>query len=241
MQDAHNDYDITDFHGALLDIISVMNQPLRDEQILQAAGIQLEQMLFPLLVAVGRHGPVGVVELADHLGRDYTTVSRQVKKLEAQGLACKQPNRHDRRISEVTLSASGQQMIDSIAVARRRLMNQVLAQWPEDEVQALFRLTRKYADSLQKSSPPGAMPGGGLTLADKQTITRALLHSGANIKEMNLVRRHLSAVKGGKLATMAQPARIVSAPPLPITAHHVMRSGYCSGMALRSRSPLANG
>ena len=160
MQDAHNDYDITDFHGALLDIISVMNQPLRDEQILQAAGIQLEQMLFPLLVAVGRYGPVGVVELADHLGRDYTTVSRQVKKLEAQGLACKQPNRHDRRISEVTLSASGQQMIDSIAVARRRLMNQVLAQWPEDEVQALFRLTRKYADSLQKSSPPGAMPGG---------------------------------------------------------------------------------
>ncbi len=35
MQDAHNDYDITDFHGALLDIISVMNQALRDEQILQ--------------------------------------------------------------------------------------------------------------------------------------------------------------------------------------------------------------
>ncbi len=76
---------------ALLDIISVMNQPVRDEQILQAAGVQLEQMLFPLLVAVGRHGPVGG-GLADHLGRDNTTVSRQVKKLEAQGLACKQPN-----------------------------------------------------------------------------------------------------------------------------------------------------
>lgn len=55
-----------------------------------------------------------------------------------------------------------------------------------------------------------ALPAPGLTLADKQTITRALLHSGASIKEMNLVRRHLSAVKGGKLATMAQPARIVS-------------------------------
>ncbi|MDX6888846.1 MarR family winged helix-turn-helix transcriptional regulator, partial [Klebsiella pneumoniae] len=77
----HNDYDITDFHGARLDIISVMNQPLRDEQILQEAGVQLDQMLFPLLVAVGRHGPGGVVELAEQLGRDYTTVSRQVKKL----------------------------------------------------------------------------------------------------------------------------------------------------------------
>ena len=81
----HNDYDITDFHGALLDIISVMNQPLRDEQIPQAAGVQLEQMLFPLLVAVGAPWPGGVVELADHLGRDYTTVSRQVKKTGSPG------------------------------------------------------------------------------------------------------------------------------------------------------------
>ncbi|CAM6349936.1 glycerate kinase [Klebsiella sp. MC1F] len=55
-----------------------------------------------------------------------------------------------------------------------------------------------------------ALPAPGLTLKDKQAITRALLHSGANIKEMNLVRRHLSEVKGGKLARMAQPARIVS-------------------------------
>lgn len=55
-----------------------------------------------------------------------------------------------------------------------------------------------------------ALPAPGLTLADKQAITHALLHSGASIKEMNLVRRHLSAVKGGKLAALAQPARIVS-------------------------------
>ncbi|HDX8901524.1 TPA: glycerate kinase [Klebsiella michiganensis] len=55
-----------------------------------------------------------------------------------------------------------------------------------------------------------ALPAPGLTLANKQAITRALLHSGANIREMNLVRRHLSAVKGGKLALLAQPARLVS-------------------------------
>ncbi|WBW59395.1 MarR family winged helix-turn-helix transcriptional regulator [Klebsiella electrica] len=150
MQDAHNNYDITDFHGALLDIISVMNQPVRDEQLLQAADVQIDQILFPLLVAIGRCGPVGVVELADSLGRDYTTVSRQVKKLEAQGLALKQPNAHDRRISEVTLSERGKTLIERIAVARTRLINQVLAEWAEEEVAALFRLTRKYADSLQR-------------------------------------------------------------------------------------------
>ncbi|MEQ6280244.1 MarR family winged helix-turn-helix transcriptional regulator [Kluyvera sp. 142053] len=150
MQSAHNKYDITEFHGALLDIIGVMNQPVRDEQLLQAAGVQLDQILFPLLVAIGRCGPVGVVELADNLGRDYTTVSRQVKKLEAQSLAHKQPNAQDRRISEVTLSEQGRAIFDAIAVARQKLMNQVLAAWSPEEVAALFRLTRKYADSLQQ-------------------------------------------------------------------------------------------
>ncbi|MGE6982182.1 MarR family winged helix-turn-helix transcriptional regulator [Kluyvera intermedia] len=150
MQYAHNNYDITEFHGALLDIIGVMNQPVRDEQLLQAAGVKLDQILFPLLVAIGRRGPIGVVELADNLGRDYTTVSRQVKKLEALELAHKQPNAQDRRISEVTLSEQGRAIFDAIAIARQKLMNQVLAAWSPEEVEALFTLTRKYADSLQQ-------------------------------------------------------------------------------------------
>ncbi|MEZ2602534.1 MarR family winged helix-turn-helix transcriptional regulator [Kluyvera intermedia] len=150
MQYAHNNYDITEFHGALLDIIGVMNQPVRDEQLLQAAGVKLDQILFPLLVAIGRCGPIGVVELADNLGRDYTTVSRQVKKLEALELAHKQPNAQDRRISEVTLSEQGRAIFDAIAIARQKLMNQVLAAWSPEEVEALFTLTRKYADSLQQ-------------------------------------------------------------------------------------------
>lgn len=150
MQYAHNNYDITEFHGALLDIIGVMNQPVRDEQLLQAAGVKLDQILFPLLVAIGRRGPIGVVELADNLGRDYTTVSRQVKKLEALELAHKQPNGQDRRISEVTLSEQGRAIFDAIAIARQKLMNQVLAAWSPEEVETLFMLTRKYADSLQQ-------------------------------------------------------------------------------------------
>ncbi|WP_438727025.1 glycerate kinase type-2 family protein [Parasphingorhabdus sp. DH2-15] len=49
-------------------------------------------------------------------------------------------------------------------------------------------------------------PAGGLTLAEKQSITRALLHSGAPIGKMNVVRKHLSAIKGGHLAARAWPA-----------------------------------
>ena len=55
-----------------------------------------------------------------------------------------------------------------------------------------------------------AAPAEGLTLADKQEVNRALLKSGANIGEMNCVRKHLSLVKGGRLAAAAHPARVIS-------------------------------
>lgn len=55
-----------------------------------------------------------------------------------------------------------------------------------------------------------AAPAEGLTLADKQEVNRALLKSGATIGEMNCVRKHLSLVKGGRLAAAAHPARVIS-------------------------------
>ena len=55
-----------------------------------------------------------------------------------------------------------------------------------------------------------AAPLPGLTLADKQAINRALLRSGASIGEMNCVRRHLSAVKGGRLGAACHPAQVVT-------------------------------
>ena len=55
-----------------------------------------------------------------------------------------------------------------------------------------------------------SLPAPGLTLQDKQAINRSLLKSGANITEMNCVRKHLSAIKGGRLAAACYPARVVS-------------------------------
>jgi hydroxypyruvate reductase len=53
-------------------------------------------------------------------------------------------------------------------------------------------------------------PAGDLTLAEKQEVTRSLLACGANIHEINAVRKHLSGIKGGQLAQMAHPAKVVS-------------------------------
>ncbi|MDX1422062.1 MAG: glycerate kinase [Kiloniellales bacterium] len=55
-----------------------------------------------------------------------------------------------------------------------------------------------------------SLPAPGVSLADKQAVNRALLRSGATISEMNCLRKHLSAIKGGRLAAAAAPARVVS-------------------------------
>jgi glycerate 2-kinase len=72
-----------------------------------------------------------------------------------------------------------------------------------------------------------AMPAPGLTLEDKQAINQALLKSGAAIDEMNCVRKHLSAIKGGRLATMCAPARVVTLliSDVPGDAPEVIASG----------------
>lgn len=53
-------------------------------------------------------------------------------------------------------------------------------------------------------------PAGSMTLADKQAVNAALLASGAPVAEMNIVHKHLSAIKGGRLAAAARPARVVT-------------------------------
>ena len=72
-----------------------------------------------------------------------------------------------------------------------------------------------------------SMPAAGLTLADKQAINKALLKSGAAIDEMNCVRKHLSAIKGGRLAALCAPASVVTLliSDVPGDAPEVIASG----------------
>jgi glycerate 2-kinase len=82
-----------------------------------------------------------------------------------------------------------------------RLLERVRGLGPDDLVLALIS---------GGGSALCAAPAPGLTLTDKQAINRALLASGATITEMNCVRKHLSAIKGGRLAAAARPAHVVT-------------------------------
>lgn len=142
-----------ELHLSLLDIMSAMNRPQRDEHLVRAAGISLERSLFPLLVGVERVGPIGLVELADRAGRDYTTVSRQVSKLEQLGLVTREANTIDRRVRKVAITPLGKKMTDRLDTARERIARATFESWEPEDVVALLRLMRKFADALKRQPP----------------------------------------------------------------------------------------
>ncbi|MFT4185451.1 MAG: MarR family winged helix-turn-helix transcriptional regulator [Rhizobium sp.] len=156
VQNTHISGQLRELHGALLEIVGVMNRPQRDEAMVREAGISLDRALFPLLVLVERLGPIGVVELADRVGRDYTTVSRQVSKLESLGLVARQESTVDRRIREAVITEKGKAMTDRVDAARERIALAIFAAWDERDVEDLVRLMRRFADDIKSdgSSEP---------------------------------------------------------------------------------------
>ena len=144
---------IRSLHGALVDIFIVMNRPDRDEVLIREAGVRLDRALFPLLVGIERFGPIGVGELADGVGRDYTTVSRQVAKLECLELVERQASAADRRVREATVTQKGKAMTDLIDAGRERIGRAVFETWDPHEIDELVRLMRKFADAVKTIHP----------------------------------------------------------------------------------------
>lgn len=152
VQDTHISEQMRTLHGALIRIVSALNQPRNDEKLIEDAGIQLDRALFSILISIERLGPIGVVELAERAGRDYTTVSRQVAKLEKLGLVIRQHNAVDRRIREAVISPTGKAMTERIDAAREQMGNVIFKGWSQDELDIFVRLMQKFADAMDSVS-----------------------------------------------------------------------------------------
>ena len=155
VQNTHMSNQIRKLHDAMIDITSVMNRPQRDEDMVRDAGIALDRALFPLLVVIERRGPIGVVELADGVGRDYTTVSRQVGKLESLGLVERQKSDTDRRVHKAVIAPKGKAMTDKVDAVRERNARAIFKTWDAHEVDDLVRLMRKFADAIKDEPDSG--------------------------------------------------------------------------------------
>src|SRR5271155_3941818 len=148
VQNTHIPGVMRQLHGAMIDLVGVINRPQGDTILLREAGLALDRALFPLLVVIERRGPIGVGELADRVGRDYTTVSRQVAKLESLGLVARRTSPADRRVNEAVVTDKGRAMTDVIDAARERLVGSILAPWSDQDLEDLTRLLRRFADDM---------------------------------------------------------------------------------------------
>lgn len=146
--DTHIKAALPDLHRSLIDIVSVMNRPERDVAMLEMAGLTLERALFPLLVLIERLGPIGVVDLAARAGRDYTTVSRQVARLEEIGLVERRPGSVDRRVREAVITARGKAATDAVDAARENMAVTLFRDWESKDFDDLVRLMRMFADGM---------------------------------------------------------------------------------------------
>ncbi|MBX8812146.1 winged helix-turn-helix transcriptional regulator [Pseudochrobactrum algeriensis] len=150
VQNTHTSAMMRDLHGSLIEIVSAMNRPQRDDELVREAGISLDRALFRLLVAVERMGPIGVVELAERVGLDYTTVSRQVAKLDGLGLVARRGSTADRRVREAITTPEGKLMTDKIDAARERMSRAIFDKWDEKDIADLVRLMRRFANAFKQ-------------------------------------------------------------------------------------------
>jgi DNA-binding MarR family transcriptional regulator len=148
VQDTHISAPFRELHAALLSIVDAMNRPENDKRLVGEAGIPLDRALFPLLLRIERLGPIGVVDLAARVGRDYTTVSRQVAKLQSIGLVKRQAGSDDRRVHEAVVTPEGKAMIDALDAAREQLARTFFSKWSKRDFEELVRLVVRFAGQI---------------------------------------------------------------------------------------------
>lgn len=148
VQESHVVASVHHLHRSLIDIVTTMMRPERDAAMLEMAGLPIERALFPLLVLVERLGPIGVVDLASRVGRDYTTVSRQVARLEELRLVSRRASAADARIREAVITRQGKLASRAIDSVRERLAVEMFQDWSREDFDHLVRLLRRLADEM---------------------------------------------------------------------------------------------
>jgi len=138
-----------ELYQTFVEIAGYMNRPDIDVAFLERSGVKLDSALFPLLCRIGVLAPIGVVDLADAIGRDHSTISRQVAKLESLGLVDRSQAPDDQRVRLVRPSPGGNAMLARFGEVRGELMERRFEGWTAGERTDLLRLMKKMLGSVR--------------------------------------------------------------------------------------------
>jgi DNA-binding MarR family transcriptional regulator len=137
-----------ELHAVFLQLNGFMSRPDIDSAFLARAGVRLDRALFPLLTRIGLSEPIGVVDLAGLVGRNHSTVSRQVAKLESLGLVERHAASSDQRVRLLQPTDAGRKMLAQFSAARRRFLDKRLGDWTDGERDMLLSLLKRFTAKI---------------------------------------------------------------------------------------------
>jgi DNA-binding MarR family transcriptional regulator len=134
---------------ALLRVVRRANAPRTHDRFVARSGINLERASYVLLVRLGESGPLRLGELADLVGVDASTASRQVKVLFDRGLVERVPDSGDRRCVVLGITDAGEEVLQRGRASRHESITELVDGWSDRDVQSLGRLLERLADAFE--------------------------------------------------------------------------------------------
>ena len=142
-------------HAILMGVSDLTNRIDIDARLLAASNVKLDRALLPLLSRLALHEQMSTVELANLVGRDHSTVSRQLAKLEDLALIERVPSSGDRRVRMICPSAKGKALLGAVAKVRRQWIEAHFRDWPREDIDQLISLAGKMMEGLDEVSLGG--------------------------------------------------------------------------------------
>lgn len=137
---------------SLTTIVRSASLPRTRQRLLAEAGLTIDASAYPLLRALGVLGSARLTELAAEVALEPSTVSRQVKTLQAAGLVTREADPTDGRASALTLTPEGRKALRKVVDARRRLIAELVSGFSVSEQRSLAALLGRLADRFLEGS-----------------------------------------------------------------------------------------
>ncbi|MGI8412431.1 MAG: MarR family winged helix-turn-helix transcriptional regulator [Solirubrobacteraceae bacterium] len=118
------------------------------EHLLEVGSIQLDRAGFGMLATVAELAPVRVSDLAHHRAVEVSTASRQVGRLEHDGLVRRVADAQDGRVCRLEVTPPGRHALERMRVAWQRTLEEVLSDWPARDRECFTVLLRRFGDDL---------------------------------------------------------------------------------------------
>jgi DNA-binding MarR family transcriptional regulator len=116
--------------------------------LIDTAGVDIDRAAYLVLRRLHLGGPARIGDLATRFGVEPSTVSRHVRMLESRGLLVKLPDVDDRRAMQASVTPDGAALVAAVERERHALLDEALADWPEDDVARFVKLMERFTDDL---------------------------------------------------------------------------------------------